>query len=177
MAAEQIVQLLDQYVRTVGNAVFHHGGVIDSVVGDSILVYFANSKQDCATPVRSAAELCQRMDRVNRRRAEEGIPQFQIAIGLEVGEVLLVNVGGKRRMVHTVLGEPAVVARALQDAAAPGEILITKELSRDLGHSFAVEEALPATVKGYRDPLPTRRIKDVYEDDEDEEDLDPPTLP
>jgi len=171
---QQTVELLDQYVRSVGNAVFHHGGVIDSVVGDCVLVYFAGRGQTCRAPVESAIELLRRIERLDNRRRSEDQPGLQVGIGLHVGDLLLVNVGSSH-MVNTVLGEPAAVARALQAAAGAGEILITDEVAADLGDHFELEPGLPVTVKGHPAPLPALRVKATLEI-EAAEDLDPPTL-
>jgi len=174
LTPHQTVELLDQYVRTVGNAVFHHGGVIDSVVGDCVLVYFAGNNQTCRAPVESAVELLRRMERLELRRICDGLPGLQVGVGIHVGEVLLVNVGGQR-MVNMVLGEPAAVARSLQAAAGADEILITDAVARELDDHLELDPSLPVIVKGYPAPLPAFRIKTTLEL-EDADELDPPTL-
>jgi len=175
LAPQQVVELLDQYVRSVGNAVFHHGGVIDSVVGDCVLVYFAGNKQTCAAPVESAVELLRRIERLDARRRREKLVGLQVGLGIHVGEVLLINVGGQRRTVHTVLGEPAAVARALQAAAGVGELLVTSAVAHDLDDRFELQPSLPVQVKGHAEPIPALRVSLDLELDSPE-DLDPPTL-
>ena len=137
--AAAVVELMDQYVRTVGNSVFTHGGVIDSVVSGRIMTYFAAKRQDCITPVRAAIELCQRLRRLSVQRGNLLQP-LETGIGLHMGEVLVINVGGRRRMVHTVLGEPTEVATALERAAKPGQILLSPEVARGLARRIAVEQ-------------------------------------
>jgi PAS domain S-box-containing protein len=175
LSGQQVVDLLDQYIRAVGNAIFHHGGTIDSVVGDCALVYFAGRNQSCSAPVQSAIELLRRIDHLDARRRREGLPGLQVGVGLHVGEVLLLHVGGQRRTVHTVVGEPAAVARALQAAASAGELLVTDAVARDLDERFELEPGLPVRVKGHPAPVPALRVNlDV--ELESPEDLDPPTL-
>jgi PAS domain S-box-containing protein len=171
---QETVDLLDRYVRAVGNGVFHHGGVIDSVVDDCVLVYFTGRDQTCAAPVESAVEVLRRIEGLDRRRRRDGKPGLQVGLGLHVGEVLLVNVGGKRRMVHTVLGEPAVVARTFQAAAGPDEILVTDAVARDLDDRFELEPGLPVQIDGQAEIPAQRVIVDLAL--ESDEDLDPPTL-
>ena len=136
---EAVVELMDQYVRAVGNAVFTQGGVIDSVVSGRMMVYFAARNQDSVTPVRAAVDLHRRLRTLHRRRLEQGQPGLQAGIGLHLGEVLVVNVGGRRRMVHTVLGEPTEVATALERAAQPGQILLSPEVAAGLDKRIAVD--------------------------------------
>ena len=136
---EAVVELMDQYVRAVGNAVFTHGGVIDSVVSGRMMVYFAARDQDSVTPVRAAVELHQRLRRLSQQRQGGQGPGLEAGIGLHLGEVLMINVGGRRRMVHTVLGEPTEVAAALERAARPGQILLSPEVAAGLEDHVAVK--------------------------------------
>ena len=156
---EQVVQLLDQYIRTVGDAVFVHGGVIDTVTGARVMSYFAGRQQDYLTPVRAAMELGQRLARLNARRLQQGQLELPVGIGLHVGQVLVVNVGGHRRMVHTVLGEPTEVAVALQKAARPGEILLSPELAAGLDDSTPLEHGPRVRIKSRDLVLAPLRLK------------------
>ena len=136
----EVVGLLDQFLRVVGNAVSPAGGVIDSLVADHAVAYFsvtAGAVAEHAAAVRAAVELCQGVGRLNRRRREQGSPPLEVSVGLHVGQVLVVNIGGRRRMVHTVLGEPTTMAHALQKAARAGDILISEALA------LVVEGSLP----------------------------------
>jgi PAS domain S-box-containing protein len=172
-----LVELLDQHMRMVAKAVFHHGGAIDSVSGGEVTIYFANRNQDCLAPVAAAEELCQRVSRLSSRREREARTPFQVGIGLEVGEVLLVDLGGKQHTVHTVLGEPTDTARALQAAAAGGEILVTEEVAGGLEDRGRVEPAMTVTVPGRNVSIDALRIKHaIVTDVAALDELDPPTL-
>lgn len=176
LSPEQVVQLLDQYVRLVGNAVFHHGGVIDSVVSGRVLVYFANRNQECLTPVNSAVELGRRMIRLNAVRKQENRPPFSVSISLHTGDVLLVNVGGKRRMVHTVLGEPAEIAWALLSSAGPEEILITREMAKQLNDKTGLEPGPSVTLPNGEQVSSLRIVSPEIVGEAETQELDPPTL-
>ncbi|MCC6747419.1 MAG: protein kinase [Deltaproteobacteria bacterium] len=156
-----VVELLTDYIRTVGDAVFHHGGIIDVVVGDGALVYFVPRGDTCLPAVRAAIELHRRLDAVSRERQRTGRPTFEAGIGLHVGEVLVLNVGGERRMVHTVVGEAAQVAQALQEVASGGEILLSAELAKGLGEGLTTEPGPVVAVKGQASPIEALRL--VYE--------------
>jgi class 3 adenylate cyclase len=140
-----------------------------------VLVYFTDRRKDATPPVRSAIEILQLVERLNKQRRDEGALEFQVGIGLHMGEIMLINVGGKRRTVHTVLGEPAAVVRALQASAPGGEILVTQEVARDLDGGIPLEAGLEVTAKGQDPPVQVMRVM-VDDLEEAPEDLDPPTL-
>ena len=178
LSAEEVVQLLDRYIRTVGNAVFHLGGVIDSMIGDRVTVYFPCDEHDRTAAARAAMELRERVNRLNAARLGRGKRHLEVGIGLHVGEVLVLNIGGRRRMVHTVLGDPIMVARALQKAARPGEILASRALAQRFGEDELSLEPGPRVRMVRQDHIVrTVRVLPPDLDPRDTaEDLDPPTL-
>ncbi len=156
---EDAVDLLDQFVRAVGDAVFHNGGVVDSLTGECALIYFANRGQDCQAPVEAAKEICRRVARLSAKREQHGLSTLGVGLGLHAGEVLVVNVGGERGAVHTVLGQPAQVARALQVHAGSGEVLITREVAADMPDAPCVPELeRRVKIEGFEAPLGVFRV-------------------
>ncbi|MCA9671559.1 MAG: protein kinase [Myxococcales bacterium] len=123
-----LVELLTDYIRTLSDAVFHHGGIVDNVAADGALIYFSNLRDTCAPAVKAAVELVRRFESLNAERRAAGKELVHVAIGVHTGDVLMVNVGGKNRMVHTVVGEAAQIALALRDIASSGEVLVTDEV-------------------------------------------------
>ena len=138
--------------------VFHRGGMIDSAVGDGILVYFDQARDTCAPAVKAAQELIGRLEAVNRQRAERTQPPILVGIGVHAGSVLVANVGDKRRMVHTVVGEAALVAQALQDVASGGEILVSSEVAASAGDGIVLENGPVVSVKGRAQPVEAFRV-------------------
>jgi class 3 adenylate cyclase len=68
------------------------------------------------------------------------------------------NVGDKRRMVHTVVGEAALVAQALQDVASGGEILVSSEVAASAGDGIVLENGPVVSVKGRAQPVEAFRV-------------------
>jgi adenylate cyclase len=155
----EVVDLLDRYVRAICDAVAPHGGVIDGVEGDRVMVTFADREQDCVHPVEAALELQRVLGEIDEKRTGEGRTWPRAATGLHLGTVLWVNVGGSRRMLHTVLGPPTAVARALQEAAGPGEVLVSAELAAGLGGRLELEQAPPVAVAGQPGLLEAFRVR------------------
>ncbi len=157
LALDAVVELLTDYVRAVSDAVFRHGGSIHTVVGDGMLVYFDNLRETCTPAVKAAVELLARLEGVNQRREERKLPRIDVGVGIHVGEVLVANVGGKRRMVHTVVGDAALVAQALQEVASGGEILVTSEVAKSV-EGFKLENGPVVSVDGQAQPIEAFRV-------------------
>jgi PAS domain S-box-containing protein len=157
--SEVVVDLLDEFVRAVGNAVFPFGGAIDTVVGERILVYFAGRVLDPTAPLKSALQLGQHVLEINRARLSQGRPLVEASVALHAGEVVFVDVGGERRMVHLVLGVPAEVVAAVQRAAAPGEILVTGELASEFRGHVALEAGPDVVLEKQGERIATLRVR------------------
>jgi PAS domain S-box-containing protein len=155
---EAVVELLTDYVRAVSEAVFHHGGTIETAAGDSLLVYFDRLRDSSLPAVQAAIELCRRLEAINVKRQQRGMPRINTGIGIHLGEVLVANVGSKRRMVHTVVGDAAQVANQLQEVASGGEILISAEVAAGLGQSFPLENGPLVSVEGHEKPVEVFRV-------------------
>jgi adenylate cyclase len=93
-----------------------------------------------AVAVASALDMLDRLDRLNARWKEEGLPQFRIGIGIHTGEAIVGNIGIARRLQYTALGDTVNLASRLQSS--------TKELHGTLIVSEAIkEEAEPVLGK------------------------------
>ena len=156
--AQKLVDLLTDYVRAVSEAVFHRGGIVDTVVGDGVLIYFDNPPDNTEPALAAAKELVQRIDSLNQRREARDQPLLNVGIGMHSGEVLMVNAGSKSRMVYTVIGQAAQTALALRDVASPSEVLITEQVGAGGGAELQLADGPMVQVRGQPDPLPAFRL-------------------
>jgi PAS domain S-box-containing protein len=155
-----VVAILSDYVRMVTNTVFHHGGVVDRIIGDNILVYFDDSNTEKQPAITAAAELIQRMEHLNSERSALSHHSFNLGMGVHLGDVLVLNVGGEERMVRTLYGEATNVATGLQEIAAPGEILVSAALCESLKHpSYRIANGPVVAIKGIPKPVEAFRLR------------------
>src|SRR5271167_3100028 len=106
---EQIIPLLNDYADVVVSAVHGHGGDVLKLIGDGTLAIFTGEDhaQACLEALAAAARVRNGVVKLNRRRAEAGLPTTQVYLALHVGDVFYGNVGSKDRLDFTVIG-PAV---------------------------------------------------------------------
>lgn len=129
LPAEGVVTLLSRYVRAVARAIFHRGGTIERIAPEGLLAYFTRLGDSPAPALEAAVELAQRLDVLaDRVRADGGGP-VEVAMGIHAGDLMVLNVGGERFMVRTVVGEATRTAEALRAAAGPSEILVSPEVA------------------------------------------------
>ena len=112
LAAEQILELLNEYFEFVSAAVTARGGEILRFIGDAMLIVFPIDdnmcgRTACNAAIDAAIDAYDTLETLNHRRRRHGQPEIEFGVGLSIGEVIYGNVGAPDRLDFTVMG-PAV---------------------------------------------------------------------
>lgn len=158
---EEAGAILDPVLQLMMEAVHHHEGTVNQVMGDGIMALFGAplAHEDHAVRACYAALRIQESVRRYGRdlRRERGIP-LQFRIGLNSGEVVVRSLGGDLRMDYTAVGQTTHVAARMEQIAAPDSILISAA-TQALAEGFVVVKPLgPVAVKGLAQPLPAYEL-------------------
>ncbi len=121
----EVMELLNNYLQLVGDALGAHGGEILKFIGDGVMGYFPAEDALFLPMVTGAAlnaarRLMSDIEAANEARAAGGRDPVRFGIGLHVGAVTFGNVGTEDRLDFTVIG-PAVNRAARLES-------LTKEL-------------------------------------------------
>jgi class 3 adenylate cyclase len=140
--------VIDRYFELVRAAVERHGGVVEKFIGDAAMAVFGIPvlhEDDSLRAVRAACEL---RDALVEPSAElsgrHGLP-LQIRVGLNTGEVF-VRAGETGASFAT--GNAVNIAKRLEEAALPGEILIGESTHRLVSHAVEGEAVDPVDLGG-----------------------------
>lgn len=147
---QAVLDLLNDYLTRVTDAVIKHGGHLNKFAGDEAMAVFGAPLADANHPeaaVKAALEIQKRIAEVN---AKKDPLHLGVGIGINSGEVVAGNLGSSKRMEYTVIGDNVNVAARLTSLARGGEILITKKTFDAIQNkdSLVVEERGTAPVKG-----------------------------
>jgi class 3 adenylate cyclase len=108
MAPAQVVEFLNAYFSEMVDAVFEHGGVLDKFIGDGMLATFG-SVDDAPNPwgraVQTAMRMKSKLAALNAQREAAGKPPIHIGIGIHTEEVIVGNIGSRKRSEYTVIGD------------------------------------------------------------------------
>ena len=135
---EDTAGVLHRFFTTAGAIIEAHGGVVEEMVGDSIVAVF-NGEQDCAdhpaAALKAARQLWQRCSGELPNTTALGLESLSIGVGLESGTAMVGSFGPAGRRVHTVLGQTVTIALRLRgmttDLAYP--LLLGPGLAQCLG--------------------------------------------
>jgi adenylate cyclase len=140
---EEVVAMLREYHQHMESAVFNNHGTLDKFLGDGIMASFGTpepSLEDAANSVRCATEMLASVEKWNIDRKKLGKVPIKISIGIHYGEVILGDIGSKRRLEFATLGDTVNVASRLEE--------LTRSLDTQLVISNSVIEAAGGKTKG-----------------------------
>ena len=112
MGASELLDLLNNYLQLVGDALKAHGGEILKFIGDGVMAYFpADDALFLPVVTNNAIAAARRLigdiEAANEARAAGGADPLRFGVGLHVGPVTFGNIGTEDRLDFTVIG-PAV---------------------------------------------------------------------
>lgn len=108
MTPAQVVSFLNDYFSEMVEAVFEQNGVLDKFLGDGMMAVFG-SMGDMPDHPRRAVLAALRMkallSKINGDRAILGKPPINIGIGIHTDDVIVGNIGTRKRLEYTVIGD------------------------------------------------------------------------
>jgi len=115
----RLIGTLNRYFERMLAEVEAEGGIVNKFGGDSLLAVFGsplNPTPDHAQrAVRAALRMRGALMEFNREQAASEMPQLRVGFGLATGELVAGNVGSKRKLEYTVIGDPVNLAARLQE--------------------------------------------------------------
>ncbi|MDD4962842.1 MAG: adenylate/guanylate cyclase domain-containing protein [Gallionella sp.] len=114
---EQLSELINEYLEGMIQIVFQHDGTLDRIVGDAVAVMFSAplTQVDHAARALSCALAMDRFGQeCSSRQQALGIPFGKTRVGVNTGQVLVGNFGGKTMLDYRALGDPINTAARLE---------------------------------------------------------------
>jgi adenylate cyclase len=158
MDPEILVNFLNEYFTQMVDIIFKHGGTVDKFVGDEIMAIFGapiTQPDDEIRAIKAAIEMQKGMQWLQYCWQEWNMQRqlFHIGIGINSGEVIAGNIGSKKHMDYTVIGDTVNIAKRLETQAADGKILVSRSIQRAAKDMFKFKNFGKIPVKGKKRPV------------------------
>ena len=136
------------------------GGTVNQFVGDEIMALFGvplAHQHDAHSAVTAAIELHQAVDAFVATLATGPARSLRMHTGINSG-LVVARRSDARAGDFALTGDAVNTAARLRGLAAPGEILVSESIWRQVADAFEGETAPPTEVKGKEQPLAAVRI-------------------
>jgi class 3 adenylate cyclase/tetratricopeptide (TPR) repeat protein len=161
--SEPLRRVLSRYFDTVSRVLQRHGGTVEKFIGDAVMAVFgvpAVHEDDALRAVRAAVEMRHAVETLSDElEAERGV-RIELRTGVNTGEVVAGDAAAGQLL---VTGDAVNVAARLEQAAAPGEILLGEATRRLVRDGVRVEPVGSLALKGKADEVLSWRVLDVLE--------------
>jgi adenylate cyclase len=156
-AAEELAQLINEFLTPTTGIIMEHKGTIDKYIGDATMAFWNAPLDDpdhAKNAVAAAQEMRQKLVELNEAWAAAGRRTLNVGIGINTGECSVGNFGSHQRMNYSLLGDPVNLASRLegQTKAYHVDLIIGEDTAALLDDPNLVELDLIA-VKGKTQPV------------------------
>jgi len=162
----QVVQLLNNYLGTVSRIIIDHGGTIDEFIGDAVLAIFGaplSRPDDAERAVACAIEMQKAMWEVNRENQNQGLPEIEMGIGLNTGEVIVGNIGSEIRSKYGVVGHPVNLTGRIESFTVGGQILASEFTLAAAKGKVQAGRSFQVNAKGLAEPVTLYEVNGMGE--------------
>jgi adenylate cyclase len=170
LGAQGTVALLNEYFTLMVDCIQREEGMLDKFIGDAIMAAFGipvGHDDDADRAVRAAVSMMRELTAWNAQRVAIGKPPVDIGIGLNSDTVVSGNIGSKKRMDYTIIGDGVNLAARLESACKQygAHILVSEFTYRQLKGTYYSRELDLVIVKGKTQPVAIHEILDYHSED------------
>ena len=144
---ESVRRVMSRYFSEMRTALERHGASVEKFIGDAVMAVFGVPRiheDDALRAVRAAADMRQALILLNKELERDYGVTLAARIGVNTGDVVAGDPSGET----LVTGDAVNVAARLEQAAAPGEVLIGPKTLRLVRDAVVADPTEPLELKG-----------------------------
>ena len=152
---EELMTLLNEYHRMMGEAIMAHEGTLEHFAGDGVMVFFNDPlPQDnhVERAVRMALQMRDRFAELADEWRHRGY-ELGFGVGIAVGYATLGRIGFEGRHDYGAIGNVTILASRLSSQARAGQILLAHRVIALLDGRAELESVGQLTLKGLSQPV------------------------
>ena len=149
---KQVVLLLNEYFEEMTDILFRHGATIDKYIGDAIMAFWgAPIVQDnhAEMAVLAALEMDEKIKELVEKFINRGWPAPTMCIGINTGIMSVGNMGSKRRIAYTVIGDAVNLASRIETLTRDYKVpILVSKYTQEECNNIVFREIDTVQVKG-----------------------------
>ncbi len=135
--------------------------------GDALLVFFdpidGPVLPSVYKAIRCALEMQVVIEIFNAETRVENLPELQMGIGINAGEVVVGNIGSETRAKYGIVGSAVNVTQRIQVNAQGGEVVVSDSVYRLASDHVTIKKAFNVELKGIQEPVSLHVVEGVRE--------------
>ena len=161
-----VVFVINQYFRRMGDAVEGAGGRIDKFIGDGVMALFgieSGCQQGCRQALRAAAAMADALTDLNRLLAQDIGETLRMGIGIHAGPSVVGEMGYRNAVSVTAVGDAVNIASRLEAATKEFgcQLVVSEAVALAAGVDLSHFPRHEIQVRGRDEPLAIYAIDDA----------------
>lgn len=164
---EQVVEILNEYLSSVADAIQKWGGTVDKFIGDAAMAVFnaPRDQEDYIFRAVCAADEILKSSAYIREKYEKRFGKtVSYGIGINCGEAIVGNIGSKSHMDYTAIGDTVNTAARLEAHAGAGQILVSEAVWYAVRDRVRADCIGSLSLKGKSHTVTTYEIQSIIPD-------------
>ncbi|MFO1061612.1 MAG: adenylate/guanylate cyclase domain-containing protein [Dongiaceae bacterium] len=161
-----VVFLLNRYFRAMGTAVEEAGGQVDKFIGDGVMALFGvggKGAEGCRAALAAARRMAENLEEMNRALAHDLPTPLRIGIGINVGPVIVGEMGYARATSVTAIGDTVNTASRLETLTKDYrcQLIVAEQVAERAGVDLGAFPQHEIEVRGRVGTLAVRAVADA----------------
>ena len=170
LGAQGTVALLNDYFELMVDCISEQGGMLDKFIGDAIMAAFGiplPHDDDEDRGLRAGINMIKTLWDWNKQREARGEMAVDMGLGLNTDSIVAGNIGSKKRMDYTMIGDGVNLAARLESACKQysARILLSEYTVAKLKGVYRLREVDKVVVKGKTKPVGVFECLDYHTDE------------
>jgi adenylate cyclase len=154
-----VVFVMNEYFRAMGEAVEASGGHLDKFIGDGVMALFgvtSDPARGCRQALDAAVAMAQALEVLNQALAQDLSEPLRIGIGIHSGPVIVGQMGYGHARTLTAIGDAVNTASRLESASKEfhAQLMVSDDVARRAGVDLSSFERHEIEVRGRTTALP-----------------------
>jgi adenylate cyclase len=157
LGATATYSVVDEFLRLASSTLISHGAFIDKYIGDAVMALFnvpIKRADHAAAAVAASAKLQELLPELSERA---GVP-LKASIGIASGFARVGRLGSDDIKDYTAIGDAVNQAARLQAQAGPTEILVSRDVYREVASAYPGVPPERLVLKGFQQPIVAYRL-------------------
>ncbi len=148
---QRVIEVLNVYLEAMVDVISQHGGTIDEIIGDGMMVVFGAPlpcPDHAAKAVACGLAMQLALAEVNTRLLAQGAAELEMGIGIHTGRVVVGNIGSLRRTKYAAVGSDVNLAGRIESFTTGGQVLVSEATRAKVASPLRVDRQFLIEPKG-----------------------------
>ena len=164
LAPEQVVTIINRYLGAMVDVILQYEGTINEFIGDAIFVIFGaplSWPDHAQRAVACAVAMQMAMASVNTQNRQDRLPEVEMGIGVNTGEVVVGNLGSHKRTKYGIVGTHVNLTSRIESYTVGGQILISEPTRQEVGPILRIAQQIEIEAKGIDGPITVYDVRGI----------------